>query len=192
MKFKMTVEEALELADMWSQGLTLSEGSEGWRVVCIILAEEVRRVSDELICKKGQQDAQHMQARIDALMLEFCPDQMTPEQIVEWKRHQTPHCTALSSELPASHHTAKECSEAFEWRRSEALKDGASKHAGVALDEWQAAIVHLMPQQPEVWKQDEIKNQCDGCRTKAPLSEGFHISKHGKAFMICQKSRYET
>lgn len=31
---------------------------------------------------------QHQQARIDALMLEHCPDEMTPEQIAEWERHQ--------------------------------------------------------------------------------------------------------
>ena len=30
------------------------------------------------------------QAIIDRLMLEFCPDEMTPEQIEEWKRHQVP------------------------------------------------------------------------------------------------------
>lgn len=30
------------------------------------------------------------QARIDALMLEYCPDEMTPEQVAEWARHQRP------------------------------------------------------------------------------------------------------
>lgn len=29
-----------------------------------------------------------MQAQIDALMLEYCPDEMTPEQLAEWQRHQ--------------------------------------------------------------------------------------------------------
>ena len=29
-----------------------------------------------------------MQAKIDALMLEYCPDEMTPEQIDNWKLHQ--------------------------------------------------------------------------------------------------------
>ena len=43
MKLKMTIEEALEFADEWSRGLTLNEGSQGWRVVCLLLAEEVRR-----------------------------------------------------------------------------------------------------------------------------------------------------
>lgn len=41
---KMTIEEALEFADEWSRGLTLHEESQGWRVVCMILAEEVRRL----------------------------------------------------------------------------------------------------------------------------------------------------
>lgn len=46
MKLKMTFEEALEFADEWSRGLTLHEGSQGWRVVCMLLAEEVRRLRD--------------------------------------------------------------------------------------------------------------------------------------------------
>lgn len=28
------------------------------------------------------------QAKIDALMLEFCPDEMTPEQLTRWEAHQ--------------------------------------------------------------------------------------------------------
>ena len=28
------------------------------------------------------------QARIDALMFEHCPDEMTEEQVAEWKKHQ--------------------------------------------------------------------------------------------------------
>ena len=31
-----------------------------------------------------------VQARIGALMLEYCPDEMTPEQVAEWARHQRP------------------------------------------------------------------------------------------------------
>lgn len=45
MKLKMTIEEALEFADEWSRGMTLHEGSQGWRVVCLLLAEEVRRLT---------------------------------------------------------------------------------------------------------------------------------------------------
>lgn len=31
-----------------------------------------------------------LQARLDALMLEFCPDEMTEEQLENWARHQRP------------------------------------------------------------------------------------------------------
>lgn len=30
----------------------------------------------------------NLQAKLDALMLEYCPDEMTPEQIAEWGRNQ--------------------------------------------------------------------------------------------------------
>ena len=32
----------------------------------------------------------HLQARIDALMLEYCPNEMTPEQINNWSACQQP------------------------------------------------------------------------------------------------------
>lgn len=35
-----------------------------------------------------------MQARIDELMLEYCPDEMTQEQIDNWCKHQK-FCTGL-------------------------------------------------------------------------------------------------
>lgn len=48
MKLAMTIDEALEFADEWSRGLTLYEGAQGWRVVCMLLAEEVRAKREEL------------------------------------------------------------------------------------------------------------------------------------------------
>ena len=41
------------------------------------------RYADEL-----EQERKRLQARVDALMLEYCPDEMTPEQIAEWELHQ--------------------------------------------------------------------------------------------------------
>lgn len=42
-------------------------------------------------------------------------------------------------------HSANQCSAAFKWLQHEATKDGASPHAGVALDEWHGlAMAHLM------------------------------------------------
>lgn len=31
-----------------------------------------------------------LQAKIDALMLEFCQNEMTPEQLIEWRQSQRP------------------------------------------------------------------------------------------------------
>ena len=36
-----------------------------------------------------QQRVRSMQAKIDSLMLEYCPDEMTPEQIKNWERSQS-------------------------------------------------------------------------------------------------------
>lgn len=43
---------------------------------------------ERLAALKSERDA--LQARVDALMLEYCPDEMTPEQLEEWARHQKP------------------------------------------------------------------------------------------------------
>jgi len=32
----------------------------------------------------------HLQAKIDELMLEYCPDEMTEEQMENWGKHQQP------------------------------------------------------------------------------------------------------
>ena len=41
---RMTVAEALAYADEWVRGMTFHAGSEGWRVVCKVLADEVQRL----------------------------------------------------------------------------------------------------------------------------------------------------
>ena len=45
--------------------------------------EEVVAIRNELAEKVGAQ-----QAHIDRLMIEFCPEEMTPEQRENWARHQ--------------------------------------------------------------------------------------------------------
>jgi hypothetical protein len=47
MQVKMTVDEALEFADEWAQEMTFHEDSQGWRVVCAVLALEVRRLDGD-------------------------------------------------------------------------------------------------------------------------------------------------
>lgn len=56
----MTIDECLAFADEWSRGVTLYPGAQGWRVVCMLLAEEVRAMREkvtqlergEYICKR--------------------------------------------------------------------------------------------------------------------------------------------
>jgi hypothetical protein len=55
---KMTIDEALEYADEWAQGTTFHEESQGWRVVCAILALEVRRLNGEV--KDSIEDANRL------------------------------------------------------------------------------------------------------------------------------------
>jgi hypothetical protein len=39
---------------------------------------------------KLERTVNSQQAKIDRLMLEYCPDEMTDEQLVEWAKHQKP------------------------------------------------------------------------------------------------------
>jgi hypothetical protein len=41
---QMTIDECLELSCEWSKGITFHDGSQGWRVVCMLLSEEVLRM----------------------------------------------------------------------------------------------------------------------------------------------------
>lgn len=46
MKLKMTIDEALKFADEWSRGMTIHEDSRDWRVVCMVLAADVRMLRE--------------------------------------------------------------------------------------------------------------------------------------------------
>ena len=48
----------------------------------------IRRLCKQLLSTLKLIDGK--QAKIDSLMLEYCPDEMTEEQVTEWGRHQTP------------------------------------------------------------------------------------------------------
>lgn len=47
-------------------------------------------ISYEDLSKLVERVQARQQAQIDALMLEYCPDEMTPEQIRNWGDHQVP------------------------------------------------------------------------------------------------------
>jgi hypothetical protein len=51
-----------------------------------VAATEMERLEAKLAAAK--KDANAKQAKIDALMLEWCPDEMTPEQLEEWGNRQ--------------------------------------------------------------------------------------------------------
>lgn len=58
-ELKMTVEKALELADEWNRGFAPYVGAQGWLVVCMLLAGEVRRlhgIGGELIAARSERD----------------------------------------------------------------------------------------------------------------------------------------
>ena len=54
------------------------------------LREEIERLCAQVAA---------LQARVDALMLEFCPEEMSAEQVAEWARHQRP-ASETSSTAP--------------------------------------------------------------------------------------------
>jgi hypothetical protein len=59
------------------------------------MEERLIDLANKLSCSESFKEAweglaQGKQAHIDELMLEYCPDQMTEEQINEWAKHQVP------------------------------------------------------------------------------------------------------
>lgn len=57
-------------------------GLEGYPERALALEARVERLQRECAAK---------QARIDELMLEWCPGEMTPEQLADWEAHQKVH-----------------------------------------------------------------------------------------------------
>lgn len=64
------------------------------------LAYLARYLERALAAKEKELSAK--QARIDALMLEYCPDEMTPEQIEEWGKNQRPASPELKANIDAA------------------------------------------------------------------------------------------
>ena len=64
-------------------------GSTGLMVLGILAITGVLcRYSWHLCCKSKEKVVGAMQAKIDALMLEYCPTEMTHNQIKNWENHQ--------------------------------------------------------------------------------------------------------
>lgn len=80
------------------------------------LRERAEQLESELAALKVGRDS--MQAKIDALMMEYCPDEMTPEQVEEWGKHQKPSPDALKAAQPQEMPSAAD-DEATRWRHGE-------------------------------------------------------------------------
>ncbi len=63
--------------------------------------ERVKFFSWNDLCNMRSQIVKQ-QAKIDALMLEYCPDELTSEQRENWARHQVPVSKAEQNELEES------------------------------------------------------------------------------------------
>lgn len=59
------------------------------RYIAACYPARIARLLERL--EKAERDAEAKQARIDALMLEHCPDEMASEQIANWAVHQVPN-----------------------------------------------------------------------------------------------------
>jgi hypothetical protein len=57
-----------------------------WREQILDIDNALQRYHDRVTLLEHRCD--HLQAKIDSLMLEYCPDEMTLSQITEWAKHQ--------------------------------------------------------------------------------------------------------
>ena len=56
-------------------------------------AKRIAELEEQLAAPRAEVGTQReaaLQAQIDRLMLEYCPEEMTPEQVEEWGKHQRP------------------------------------------------------------------------------------------------------
>lgn len=63
-----------------------------------ILAEHHTSVM-ETFAKAAATKADALQAQLDALMLEYCPEEMTPEQMANWARRQRPASDEMQADV---------------------------------------------------------------------------------------------
>lgn len=78
------LDEALKNAQSYRR-IALPQRS-GFESDAIALADALEALRNENVELVRQNEGK--QSRIDALMLEYCPEEMTPEQKAEWARHQ--------------------------------------------------------------------------------------------------------
>lgn len=70
------------------EGEQILNHGDDFSALLALLPEDHPRAAATKLPEGGDAKVMALQARIDELMLEYCPDEMTPEQIENWKRHQ--------------------------------------------------------------------------------------------------------
>lgn len=92
-----------QLLDAQARIATLEADAERWKQISVAFGTECDDLKAELAAEREMRNATQLelerveneelaaaQAKIDSLMLEFCPEEMTEEQTAEWARNQRP------------------------------------------------------------------------------------------------------
>lgn len=89
---ELTVSRGIEILDMWEAGNWNDNMLPPVRHDLIdedsMPVEIIDRLKTEL--EAARKDAEHKQCRIDELILEFCPSEMTADQLTRWRKCQIP------------------------------------------------------------------------------------------------------
>lgn len=109
--------EALREANILLHQYETAEWAKLFKQAAADLSADVTRLGQELAAAVAREAAK--QAKIDALMLEYCPDEMTQEQLAEWAAHQKP-----SPDQPEFPSAAD--GDATRWRHGEPTEGGKS------------------------------------------------------------------
>lgn len=76
-----------EYEALWERALSAQVAQQD-KARASVEREAARQAADTARIASLQREVAAKQAKIDALMLEYCPDEMTPEQVENWKQHQ--------------------------------------------------------------------------------------------------------
>jgi len=96
----MTREQIVQMLSDWERNdRPIDAGYAAMQARRIIYALDHERSA---VSETGaQNDCAALQAKIDRLMLEYCPDEMTPEQIENWGKHQRAVSLPDAPDLPS-------------------------------------------------------------------------------------------
>ena len=118
----MTVEEALTHSDEWTKGQTFYPGAQGWRVVCAVLAAEVRRLRDHMPAgtKMVEPANKPLLLKIWDALNEECAGKCNAEYNPCWSRQLIGE---IDNELQKAQPAPVECQpveyEIVEWQKDE-------------------------------------------------------------------------